>query len=120
MVERARQSPEQSKRHNSLASDQGAGANYNEERMNAQQEREQSSSGSSQNNSSNSSGRVRRTRSQLSAGSAILCPFLKFIEQNAGDEEQIRFQLDINNDMIDFAERLGISKSLNKKIMPDN
>ncbi len=49
-----------------------------------------------------------------------MCPFLKFIEQNAGDEEQIRFQLDINNDMIDFAERLGISKSLNKKIMPDN
>lgn len=49
-----------------------------------------------------------------------MCPFLKFVEQNSSDEEQMRFQLDINNDNIDFAERLGVSKTLNKKIMPDS
>lgn len=48
----------------------------------------------------------------------MLCPLLKFLDKNYEDPDQIKFQLEINNDNSKFAEKLGIPKELNKKIMP--
>lgn len=51
----------------------------------------------------------------------LLCPFLKYLAHlNDGvDKEQLRFQLDINNDACGLAEKVGISKALCKRVMPD-
>ena len=49
----------------------------------------------------------------------ILCPLLKFLEKHSDDLEHVKFQLKINSEEDDFAQKLGIPKGLNARILPD-
>lgn len=64
--------------------------------------------------------RVKSHSVLFSQKSHIICPFLKFLDLHFDDVPQVKFQLAINDDLSDYAEKLGISKSINMKILADS